>query len=177
MNTHQPKYITYKGAKYERVGLVNEIVVAPRGRYTLLKGPDGPDGPNPGSTGEDDTLYFKGYITGGTALEAWKTWFNESGEKEIEKIYDDSPENEFGDGREAKDVDDFLENSDIKYKEGNVLELDGKALDFSILHEPVGDGRTYLIFRDKLPQETIDAILGLGIYNILNSMYHPDGNL
>ncbi len=170
MDTHQPKYITYKGAKYERVGLVNEIVVVPRGRYTLLKGPDGPDGPNPGSAGDDDTLYFKGYITGATALDAWKTWFNESGEKEIEKIYDDSPENEFGDGREAKDVDDFLENSDIKYKEGNVLELDGKALDFSILHEPVGDGRTYLIFRDKLSQEAIDAILALGESGIIGNI-------
>ena len=29
MNTQQPKYITYKGAKYERVNTLNEIIVEP----------------------------------------------------------------------------------------------------------------------------------------------------
>lgn len=36
MNTQQPKYITYKGAKYERVRPLNEIVVEPRSRCCML---------------------------------------------------------------------------------------------------------------------------------------------
>lgn len=168
MGTHHPKYITYKGAKYERVGLVNEIVVAPRGVYTLFKNQD--------DTPDDNILQFKGYIRGTTALDAWKTWFNESGEKEIEKIYDDSPENEFGDGRKAKDVDDFLDNSDMEHDRDMLLDLPNKTLQLDVFRAAV-EIPTYLIFRDKLPQETIDAILDLGIYSILDSMYHPDGNL
>lgn len=169
MGTHHPKYITYKGAKYERVGLVNEIVVAPGGVYTLFKNQD--------DTPDDNILQFKGYIRGTTALDAWKTWFNESGEKEIEKIYDDSPEN-VGDGRKAKDVDDFLDNLDPKMEHDRdmMLDLPNKTLQLDVLRSAV-EIPTYLIFRGKLPQETIDAILDLGIYSILDSMYHPDGNL
>jgi len=49
MNTQQPKYITYKGVKYERVNTLNEIIVEPgskccvitvriaRGHYTVNK--------------------------------------------------------------------------------------------------------------------------------------------
>jgi hypothetical protein len=57
-----------------------------------------------------------------------------------------------------------------------MLNLGNKALQLDVLRAAV-ETPTYLIFRDKLPQETIDAILGLGIGNILNSMYPPDNNL
>lgn len=45
MDTRQPKYITYKGAKYERIGLVNEIE-APRGSECyVITMPQTIDGP------------------------------------------------------------------------------------------------------------------------------------
>ncbi len=164
MDTHQPKYITYKGAKYERVSTLNEIVVAPRGVYTLFKNQD--------DTPDDNILQFKGYIRGATALDAWKTWFNESGEKEIEKIFDG-----YEDGfRKAKDADELYYTIDMEHDRDMMLNLGNKALQLDVLRAAV-ETPTYLIFRDKLPQETIDAILGLGIGNILNSMYPPDNNL
>ena len=36
MNTSNPKYITYRGAKYQRVSTLSEVVVEPRNRCCVL---------------------------------------------------------------------------------------------------------------------------------------------
>ena len=36
MNTHQPKYITYKGVRYERVNTLNEIIVEPSSNCCII---------------------------------------------------------------------------------------------------------------------------------------------
>ena len=156
-----PDFISYKGAKYRRVGLVNEIVVAPTGRYTLFKNQDDPL--------DDNILQFKdyiGYIRGATALDAWKAWFNESGEKEIEKIFDGEDE----DGRYAEDVEDFFENSGVDHEENQTIELNGKTLMFDIIRHPV-EIPNYFIFHGRLSQEDINDIVSMeinGVFDLLD---------
>ncbi len=158
MDTHQPKYITYKGAKYERVSTLNEIVVAPRGVYTLFKNQD--------DTPDDNILQFKGYIRGATALDAWKTWFNDSGEERVEKIFDGQDE----DGRYAEDVEDFFENSGVDHEENQTIELNGKTLMFDIIRHPV-EIPNYFIFHGKLSQEDINDIVSMKINGVFDLLH------
>jgi len=158
MTSNQPKYITYRGAKYERIPTLNEIKVDPTPGlfYTLFKDQD-----------DDHLLTFKGYITtpnrSRTALEAFKKWFDESGEKNRERIFNIDAQ----DGRDAEDAEDFLRNSGIEHEENRMIELNGKTLKVDVLRNPV-EIPTYFIFYGKLSQEDINDIVYMGVYGVFD---------
>ena len=161
MTSNQPKYITYRGAKYERIPTLNEIRVDPTPglTYTLFKNQDEPL--------SDHLLTFKGYITtpnqSRTALEAFKKWFDESGEKNKERVFGGHNE----DGRETEDAEDFLENSGIEHEEDRMIELNGKTLKVDVLRNPV-EIPTYFISYGKLSEKDINDIVYMGVYGVFD---------
>ena len=63
----QPKYITYKGAKYERISTIDEIVVQPRLRISdITLSSDQPPGDVFGALGHN----FQIKLNNGTTVEA-----------------------------------------------------------------------------------------------------------
>lgn len=155
-----PDFIRYRGIRYRRIGLVNEIEVkniSPTYReFTIFKTPD----TTPGEPGVDyEAILYKDTVHSSTALGAFKVWFDGSGEKYRQML----------DGGElmAKDADDFLDNvnDDNRWEHGKDLPLNinDKVLTFDVLKHPT-DLPVYFIFHGRLPQEDIDTITAMKVY-------------
>lgn len=165
-----PDFIRYKGIRYRRIGLVNEIQVkniSPTYKeFTIFKTPD----TTPGEPGVDyEAILYKDTVRGSTALDAFKVWFDESGEKYRQMI---------GDGElMAKDVDEFLENGHNGWEHDKDLPLNinDKVLTFDILKHPT-DLPVYLIFHGGLPQEDIDTITAMKVYGYGGDDIFKDAN-
>jgi len=161
-----PDFIRYKGIRYRRIGLVNEIQVqniSPTYReFTIFKTPDS----GTGQHGVDnyEAILYKDTVYSSTALGAFKVWFNESGEKYREIMVIDGAE------LIADDADDFLYNEDDNFnawEEGKDLPLNinDKVLTFDVLKHPT-DLPVYFIFHGRLSQEDIDTITAMKVYGM-----------
>jgi hypothetical protein len=167
-----PDTITYRGAKYQRIGSysnpINEIQVAIK-RYIVFSAVYGGEY-EPPTYGRSTSIEKSKPIAANSLRGALETWFNETGQGPAldgKGYYGHDPA-----APAPKDFDDYIRQYNPMYHEGEYAGVPAAFL----LDAENSEYPFYVVFQNP-PQGLVNSMNMDGMYDVSNSVYTDDGHI